>query len=1242
MSASAAQTTAIVITDTDYTNAISIGDNVILGTTAAIDFSEFDVSATTGSVTVNDGGDLGNISIEGTILDINSLDFTAAGSITTGGTSDLTLDAAGSNILLSDAMNAGGATAQAYNFFASDTTGATTPDGVADLYIQDELEVDGTIRFNNLTYTFPSSETAGYILRTNGSGTLTWVDPAANAGYWTQASGALYPNNSTVDLLIGATSTASAKFAAININSGTPTATISAGAAGGSYLNATGTLATTALQTLTLATTTTGNISIGTDATARTLTLGNTTGATAVNFNTGTSGSTLTTTSTGDITFSSGDDLIVNMPDNSTNGVDSQQGTDNYINITTADAAEAITIGNSLTNTSLTFDRGSSGNVTLSDFITCTALETNGSGVLACGTDDTGSGGSNWRITSGGLSPVNDTLDLLIGNSATTSAKFGVLNVNSGTPTATISANSGNNASYLSGTGTLSTTNAQTLTIGGSTTGNITIDSGSSLITLSDNTVIVDNNWIGFGASAGRIEFDDQTTDEVNILSSNVGIGTQTPTDLLTLRSDSAGATAAILRLENLGTATLSSGGGINYYANRTTGGSTNIVAINGVITSIDNTNYAARIDLRTAQAGALTTQLTVGGPILQSNLPLDLNVGGDVGINYDLFFLNTGTSNISSEGPLSILAGDANHAENLVLGTQGTGDVIADVNDVANLTGGFKVLGSSGVVFRVNAGGAMNLGGSQATLAVNDTTPDVSADTQFITANTVSTLISDFDAGTGVLEPGHLLFVEHGDANTDYDCTASGINCGSTDITTTASGDFFTFMYDGTDWHLVSFMDDSDNQNAGSGFDIAELFPSKEELASGDLVSVDTANSTHVKRASGHYNGGLIGVVSTAPAITLGEGTQENVYPIGLAGRVPIKVSLENGSIQIGDYLTSSSTPGVAMKATKPGMVIGMALETFGDSEEDGKVLVFINPQWSIGTFEIAADGNLNSSTLAISNTTNTTNTTNNSIEASSSAQTSSSELLTSNFDLQNDPLFKDLSDKVGVLEARINNLAETTLSASTSALLSSDVMLNSFQDLDSELRQNDKEATISGTLAVLGRTTLNDLGVTGNINAGLLAINGLDDITSEVCRGRNTTSEVETCVGSTINTLSGNLYLQNRGLGGIDMLNGKIVIDTKGNIEVSGTITAEKINIDTKDNTSASIGSGILKALETSVTISSTSATKDSKIFLTSTTPTGRQSLFVKKKTAGVGFVVAIEDPYESDITFDWWVVN
>lgn len=83
-----ATTDGIDVSDAEIVNAINVGANTILGTNAAIDFTEFDVSATTGAITINDGGDAGNISIEGTVLDIDSLDFVTGGTFTVAGSSD--------------------------------------------------------------------------------------------------------------------------------------------------------------------------------------------------------------------------------------------------------------------------------------------------------------------------------------------------------------------------------------------------------------------------------------------------------------------------------------------------------------------------------------------------------------------------------------------------------------------------------------------------------------------------------------------------------------------------------------------------------------------------------------------------------------------------------------------------------------------------------------------------------------------------------------------------------------------------------------------------------------------------------------------------------------------------------------------------------------------------------------------------------------------------------------------------
>lgn len=100
---------------------------------------------------------------------------------------------------------------------------------------------------------------------------------------------------------------------------------------------------------------------------------------------------------------------------------------------------------------------------------------------------------------------------------------------------------------------------------------------------------------------------------------------------------------------------------------------------------------------------------------------------------------------------------------------------------------------------------------GAQQTFTDSDATPDVSGGSHWIT-NTTAVTITDFDAGAGTLLDGQLLTVESAGVIT-FDVTASGIVGGTTDIVT-AAGDQITFVYDGTDWKVISFMDLSDNLN--------------------------------------------------------------------------------------------------------------------------------------------------------------------------------------------------------------------------------------------------------------------------------------------------------------------------------------------------------------------------------------------------------------------------------------------
>ena len=310
------------------------------------------------------------------------------------------------------------------------------------------------------------------------------------------------------------------------------------------------------------------------------------------------------------------------------------------------------------------------------------------------------------------------------------------------------------------------------------------------------------------------------------------------------------------------------------------------------------------------------STLFSVSETQITSSLPHQFTAAGDVAVAYDLIFTNQTASTIDSYGPLTVRAGESFENNNLTLATYGTGAVIIDRK--------FSV-------------------GVQKTLPVNDTTPSVAAGNAFITANTTSTTtITTFDDGTA----GQVIYIEVNDAFTDFDCTASSLSCGSTDLTAIAAGDNIQFWYDGTTWHLIGWVDNASNYSDGEGADIAEYFPSNQELQQGEVVKVDPEHAEHVIRSSNAYESQVVGIVSTQPGITLGSPSLGS-YPIALAGRVPVKISSTSQDIIPGDYLTTSNDTGKAMKSTGNGRVIGQALESWTLDDGKDSIIVFINNTW-------------------------------------------------------------------------------------------------------------------------------------------------------------------------------------------------------------------------------------------------------------------------------------------------------
>src|SRR6185369_5709891 len=375
-------------------------------------------------------------------------------------------------------------------------------------------------------------------------GTTLTCGSAGGGSNWNVLNGAISPKLAgTLDLLIGGQSTASAKFAFINVDSGTPTASIAGTANNALSLNGNGTIGTTNKQTLSLGTAATGDINLvigagnnlringvaGANVSANCVNTTNgivTSSATcpsaAANFiwQTGLGaifeGNTTQDLLIGSQATSSAKFAVINV--NSGTPVASVSAGITGGAFFTADGQFQTTA-----KQSLTLGGGNTGNIILGNngFTSCSALESI-NGVITCGTDDVGSAGTNyWQLNSGALSPYNESLDLLLGSAATGSAEFAITGIAAGTPTASISATTNNNGISLTGsTSTIQSLNMGSLTIGGNTTGNVILSGRNG-----SNTGIYFQGYNCNGANGGALTVDSTGLVQCSADDSSTGAG---------------------------------------------------------------------------------------------------------------------------------------------------------------------------------------------------------------------------------------------------------------------------------------------------------------------------------------------------------------------------------------------------------------------------------------------------------------------------------------------------------------------------------------------------------------------------------------------------------------------------------------------------------------------------------------------------------------------------------------------
>lgn len=139
-------------------------------------------------------------------------------------------------------------------------------------------------------------------------------------------------------------------------------------------------------------------------------------------------------------------------------------------------------------------------------------------------------------------------------------------------------------------------------------------------------------------------------------------------------------------------------------------------------------------------------------------------------------------------------------------------------------------------------------------------------------------------------------------------------------------------------------------------GADLAEHFDISEdiELIPGSVVSIDASNAGQLQVSKSAYDKTVAGIISGAgniqPGMLMGQvgSIAHGKHPVALTGRVYCRVDASYGAIQPGDLLTTSDTPGHAMKVSDHekarGAIIGKAMTSLENGQ--GNVLVLVSLQ--------------------------------------------------------------------------------------------------------------------------------------------------------------------------------------------------------------------------------------------------------------------------------------------------------
>ena len=120
---------------------------------------------------------------------------------------------------------------------------------------------------------------------------------------------------------------------------------------------------------------------------------------------------------------------------------------------------------------------------------------------------------------------------------------------------------------------------------------------------------------------------------------------------------------------------------------------------------------------------------------------------------------------------------------------------------------------------------------------------------------------------------------------------------------------------------------------------DVAEHFPVNDGVEVGHIISTEPGKSNFYKLADKSYCNHLVGVISNEPSLVLNDPNEGP--PVGLTGRVIVKLINSDRLILSGDFITSSNQKGLGQLASYEGPVIGYAVRDQKAGEDYVEILL-------------------------------------------------------------------------------------------------------------------------------------------------------------------------------------------------------------------------------------------------------------------------------------------------------------